>query len=585
MSIAILSQVYDEMRRLAIAGSVVAGGDFRLKRLIAPLEQAGAKTPVFARVADAVKQVVDAKEQASAEALLELATLVIAILYTQGETGAAGDLQLIESSDLGMPGVQASARVLKPLLEALTTTGSGRLELIRDAHARGAFRDLRLVKPALKALDDPYPEVADLIAEQILPLYGKAIVSESRGKLDIKGRGGHPRRLRLLHALDPDGSRTLVKQALESVSKEVKVVAIECMGAAAEDLSFLIEQASAKAADVRQAAYRALSASDDDDAVAVLQKALKGKDLDIAADAIQKSKSAKLRKHVISEAEGELAALSRTKVRKELGQRLTRLQTIIGCLAAGDDPDTAAFLLKTFGQRSELAKVKGDARSGTDLNRTVVNVMGQGATSLQRKLAEAHASLTQEELGIAFYAARHALPAEVVFDMFARYLSAKPGDKKQWEKREAVCAALGGDYHFWAAPDSGPPLDPRWLDVAVAIKHLGLIRRLGRPGHDGANAFLKETFDALMKKSKSLDDCHEIVSSMVQTGHPDATDAFITAFQKHAKKAEHHAYWYGQMIPNLPKSAVPRLEALIPTLSDRAADCLLDYIQQLRDKP
>src|SRR5437870_3420763 len=133
MSIEVLTQVYDEARRLAIAGSVVAGGDFRLKKLIAPLEQASAKAPVFAKVAEAVKAVVDAKEQTSADALLELATLVSAILYTQGETGAAGTLDAIETADLGAPTAQASARVLKPLLEALTTTGSGRLELIKDA--------------------------------------------------------------------------------------------------------------------------------------------------------------------------------------------------------------------------------------------------------------------------------------------------------------------------------------------------------------------------------------------------------------------------------------------------------------------
>ena len=148
--------------------------------------------------------------------------------------------------------------MLKPLLEALTTTGSGRLELIKDAHERGAFRDLRLVKPALDAIDDPYGEIGDFVAEKILPIYGKAILPELRAKLDLKGRGGHPRRLRLMHALDPAGTRELVKQALDDGSKEVKVVAIECLGAEPDDLSYLIEQAAAKAQEVRQAAYRAL---------------------------------------------------------------------------------------------------------------------------------------------------------------------------------------------------------------------------------------------------------------------------------------------------------------------------------------
>src|SRR6185437_7380203 len=72
MSIPVLIQAYDEVRRLAIAGSVVAPGDFRLKKLVPPLEQAGQKAPVFAKVAEAVKRLVESHEQTSAAALLEL---------------------------------------------------------------------------------------------------------------------------------------------------------------------------------------------------------------------------------------------------------------------------------------------------------------------------------------------------------------------------------------------------------------------------------------------------------------------------------------------------------------------------------
>jgi len=46
------------------------------------------RAPVFAKVASAVQAVVDGDEKTSATSLLELTTLVNAILYTQGETGA-----------------------------------------------------------------------------------------------------------------------------------------------------------------------------------------------------------------------------------------------------------------------------------------------------------------------------------------------------------------------------------------------------------------------------------------------------------------------------------------------------------------
>src|SRR5262245_14935369 len=115
MSIPVLTQVYDEMRRLAIAGSVVGGGDFGLRNLVAPLEQAAAKAPGFAKIADAVKAVVESNEKTSADALLDLTTLVNAILYTQGETGLAGEFKVIETTPFTHSEVQITARALKPV--------------------------------------------------------------------------------------------------------------------------------------------------------------------------------------------------------------------------------------------------------------------------------------------------------------------------------------------------------------------------------------------------------------------------------------------------------------------------------------
>jgi hypothetical protein len=592
MSIAVLSQVYDEMRRLAIAGSVNAGGDFRLKKLIAPLEQAGVKAPVFAKVGEAVKAVVEGKEQDSAQALLELTTLVNAILYTQGETGSAGAFERIETNDLGVPSAQTSARMLKPLLEALSTTGSGRLELIRDAHERGAFRDIRLVKPALDAIDDPFPEIADFIAANVLPLYGKAILPDLCARFDMKGRAGHPRRLSLMHAIDPAGSREAVKQALEAGSKEVKVAAIECLGAEPDDLSYLIEQASAKAQEVRQAAYRALSGIDHDDAVAVLQKALTGKDLDLAADCLCKCPSAKLVRDIIALTGEMLAEFAAAGTKKKINPMVGRLNALVSCLKGRDDAESIAFLLSVFSRRAELAKVKSDLLSGAHFNTEVVRIMAYGPRKLQTALAEAHGSMEWNlELMHSFHAARHALPADRVFEMFSPYLTADVDEKKKkrdpaYEKRKELLDALGGRSETWEPGYASPPsLDPRWLDLAVEMKNLALVRSLIRPGHAAANAYLKEAFDEAFKKAKHFHDCHEVLAGMIAAAHADATDAYVATLEKFGNKADYFGDWYGRLVVDLPKSALPRLEAMIPHLNERVADSLLGYMQQLREKP
>src|SRR5712671_1176326 len=96
MSLALIEESAKEVRRLAIAGSPLAVGDFRLKKLIAPLEQSGAKVPVFAQVAKAIGDLVNGSEADSSARLLSLSTLLNAILYTQGGTSVDGDFRELE---------------------------------------------------------------------------------------------------------------------------------------------------------------------------------------------------------------------------------------------------------------------------------------------------------------------------------------------------------------------------------------------------------------------------------------------------------------------------------------------------------
>ena len=71
---------------------------------------------------------------------------------------------------------------------------------------------------------------------------------------------------------------------------------------------------------------------------------------------------------------------------------------------------------------------------------------------------------------------------------------------------------------------------------------------------------------------------------MIRLGHPKATDALIASYEMAIGQANAGAYWYCAMIPALPKSAVPRLEEVLPKLKDREADQWLAAIQELREK-
>src|SRR5262245_40589220 len=125
MSLALIQESAKEVRRLAIAGSPLAVGDFRLKKLIAPLEQAGAKVPVFAQVAKAISDLVNGSDTESAAHLLNLSTLLNAILYTQGQSGTDASYGDLEAYTANCSSTRTTSRVLKPLVVALTSTGGG----------------------------------------------------------------------------------------------------------------------------------------------------------------------------------------------------------------------------------------------------------------------------------------------------------------------------------------------------------------------------------------------------------------------------------------------------------------------------
>jgi hypothetical protein len=184
--------------------------------------------------------------------------------------------------------------------------------------------------------------------------------------------------------------------------------------------------------------------------------------------------------------------------------------------------------------------------------------------------------------------------------MFSPYLAAaKAGDKRKKRdsatvKRDAIAEVLTQRWRwrqYDPLEDEGEvdwfsKLDSRWLDLAVSQGDLELVQTLARPNHAATNKLLSQCFEERLKKSKDLWECAQILQTMVRVEHPQATDAAITAIEKHAKGTQAYGlYWIGQLIPRLPKEALPKLEALLPTLPEKAIDQLLDYMTQLKTKP
>ena len=550
MSIALLAQAQTELRRLAVAGSRFAPDDFRLKRLIEPIAQVGAKVPVFAKVAEQLQTLTTAAKDQTAAALIRASGLVTAVLATQGRSAVEGEFTPVAGQDQALvPVTDGSSRRLRPVLDALTTTGSGRLETIEDAQQSGLFRDFRLMRLAIDHLEDPYPPVADCIATKVLPSYGPAILPRLRAGLDLKGGPRHARALRAIHAIEGPAALPLLTEVLAEGSADLRVAAVECLATIPQAQPLLMAHAKDKNKEVR-AVVAALGDRAGDDVVAVLIEAFRGKDVHAAAQAIRSNGDAALTKAL---AEAMPAIRDTALVEKPNPLDVQRLALGIDLCGRRQDPRTTACLADLFGRSADLAKVDlvddliaAVIASGDD--RLAQQVMAQAET--YQGAARRHA------LGLLF---RRGDPA-AVFDRLAPKLA------KGAKGRGTLLDDLPQE----------APWDPRWLDLAIDLDATDLVFRCLRPKHPRVLDWLRAQDDA------GKDHETRALEALIRLGAPDALDRFVAKVEDPARQKAWHRWYLFRLAPSFPPSALPRFEALAAKLPDNLTLHWLEAIEPLR---
>lgn len=242
MAVSILIELNQELTRLSAAGSRLGAGDPRLKKLVPPLRKYGEKAPVFLKLADLVEELLisdahnngsQSDDNQSALKLIETKTFLLSILSTQGETLPYKDEFITEMHHVpnGEPTIETvfGYRVLSSVIEALTTTGSNRMEIVKDAYEKGAFKDARLYKIAVEALGDKYAEIAEYMANTVLPSIGGDIYPFLLDGYNVKGGVIDGRRLTVMHKIKGRDMLPWVDEAVEKGSAPVKVEAVKIM--------------------------------------------------------------------------------------------------------------------------------------------------------------------------------------------------------------------------------------------------------------------------------------------------------------------------------------------------------------------
>lgn len=270
-----ITPIYDLRARLRasmIAGTNLLAEDFRLKRAVeavAPLEQA---SPVFARIGQLSRSLLDPAQADKEGALLDTITLVDAVLCTQGAVAAdAGvgqgadnetkkEIEKLLGNAWGQTITNAPYSVVSTLTEALTSSGSGHYSYVTETHeARPElFSDYRVKGAMVQALGAGYAELAEQV-EVWLKEENAALLPLLQSHFDPAGKKEMVRRIRVMEAIAPKEANGFFVEQLAEAKKEVRQALIFALRHCPENEDLLWDLTKSERGNGKQAAYRALS--------------------------------------------------------------------------------------------------------------------------------------------------------------------------------------------------------------------------------------------------------------------------------------------------------------------------------------
>lgn len=261
-----LQALYDLKERLehaAIAGTSLIQEDFRLKRAIETLEPLVAASPVFGKIRSAALALLDAPAQERGRRLLDVLSLVNAVVYTQGTVHVPGELESVSGGNGTY--VEASYGQLQPLISALSETGSGRLAQVRDFWEEHPeyFRDFRILPHVIRTLGDPYRELTELIS-MILRSQGTAVIPLLKEGFDGKGKQEMVRQVQLIESIAGADENDFYLSELENAEKEVRSALIYALRHEEGNVKKLVELCQTERGNPKKSAHWALAKLESD---------------------------------------------------------------------------------------------------------------------------------------------------------------------------------------------------------------------------------------------------------------------------------------------------------------------------------
>lgn len=283
------------------------------------------------------------------------------------QDSAGGEYSPVQNLGVTLQSHAIAGKTLRAVIEALSTTGPGRYDVVSHAVKEGFFEDVRLLKAAVDGVADPYIDIAILIAREVLPRYGRNVVPLLQSQFDPKGGGADQRRLTaLVNILEPAEVDALLLKVFEEGDKDMRshVLALMASGTGkARPVEALVrEMLKDRSLEVREQAYSLLIREKYPDYEDVIVTNIVKGDSAVICGALRSGVSEALLSRIVAAGKAEFDRI----VEKKKVPTVNPLLDIMSFMT--HQPSTTAFglLLHVFNRRGELAGVttgkKGDPR-------------------------------------------------------------------------------------------------------------------------------------------------------------------------------------------------------------------------------
>ncbi|MEY8388025.1 HEAT repeat domain-containing protein [Oscillospiraceae bacterium 38-13] len=472
-----LQPLYDVKERLeqaAVAGAGLLEEDFRLRRAAENLKPLASASPVFGKISKGLDTLLSAPAAERPGLLLDLLALVDAVAYTQGATGLEGELTPLPTGRGKY--LELSYGQLHPLLEALTTTGGGRMEIIQSAweHHPEMFQDYRVLPAVVKGLGDGYGEIGDLNVS-ILKQCGPAVLPLLKEGFDPAGNRAMARRVEVAAAMEDAGP--WLREILPAAKKDVRAAVLTALGGDPDNGPLLLELVQTERGGCRDAVLQSLALQEGEAVRAFWETEL-----------AKRSGSVKFLNSSQTEWSAEVVSVG---LRRRLEDFFQRTPTREECdetrrwynaIGRKDSPAMLDFWRWTEEHTEAIDGIQGEQDFlpffGVRLDECLQEVMRHtGPGPLRDYCLGLWERRPQRPccLFTSFQAALLSLPAAEVYERYAPYIQTElPREDTEHKKtlHIVLLRALGdvwwnpqrGGYVLYGGQNTAGPLDPRWLE-------------------------------------------------------------------------------------------------------------------------